>query len=229
MGIFDRFRRDLPSTPQPGPEGEVTQDDIDEAAREAVIPAFLTREEAIEQVGEYLDLPEDDPRPAAAVDAVIEVRRAQVRAMTGPGTYHRVQRAFDVLAEQGVVARMNFTCCQTCGHAEIGDERADPQAQRDWGYTFFHQQDATRLATAGEDLFLSYGIFAPAPDLDPQLRARADAGDVSAQEEATELSRVLAGRAVAQALRSQGLDVDWDDDTSRRIQVAVGVWDKPLP
>lgn len=231
MGILDRFRRDLPSTPPPAADvdDDVTDEDVQEAARDAVIPGFLTRDEAIEQVGEYLDLPEEDPRPEAAVDAVLAARRLQLQAMTGPGTYQRVQRAFDDLAAQGVVARMNFTCCQTCGHAEIGGERVDQTSPHEWGYTFFHQQDAQRLATEGEDLFLAYGTFGPAPGLDPDLRARADSGDEAAQQEAMAISQLLAGRVVVQALRAQGLEVDWDDDTGRRIQVGVGVWDKPLP
>ena len=36
----------------------------------------------------------------------------------------RLDQAFDDLDRSGIVARQNFTCCQNCGHAEMGDEIA---------------------------------------------------------------------------------------------------------
>jgi hypothetical protein len=36
----------------------------------------------------------------------------------------RLDQAFADLDGSGIVARQNFTCCQNCGHAEIGDEIA---------------------------------------------------------------------------------------------------------
>jgi len=61
-----------------------------------------------------------------------------------PGDYDRMAAAFARIQQQGVPARMNFTCCQTCGIDEIDDERtplrraaAGEYPWREWGYTFF--------------------------------------------------------------------------------------------
>lgn len=49
------------------------------------------------------------------------------------------------------MARQNFTCCQTCGLAEIDDEievvRAEGRPVR--GYAFFHQQDTAGAVEGG--------------------------------------------------------------------------------
>jgi len=45
-----------------------------------------------------------------------------------------------VQASTGVQMRANFTCCQSCGHAALGDH-----AQ----YAFYHQQDAQSAAHSG--------------------------------------------------------------------------------
>ena len=37
--------------------------------------------------------------------------------------HDRLEQAFAALETQGVVCRQNFTCCGTCGVAEIGDDR----------------------------------------------------------------------------------------------------------
>jgi hypothetical protein len=45
-----------------------------------------------------------------------------------------------VQAQTGVQMRANFTCCQSCGHAALGDH---PR------YAFYHQQDAQSAAHSG--------------------------------------------------------------------------------
>jgi hypothetical protein len=99
----------------------------------------------------------------------------------------RLERAFKALEDAGIVARENFTCCQTCGHAEIGDEI---DAWRDAGrsvrgYVFFHQQDTER-ATEGQGLMLAYGV-------------------ASEGVEAIEI-----GSEIVRALDGAGLAVRWD-------------------
>jgi hypothetical protein len=66
---------------------------------------------------------------------------------------------FDELNEHGITARMHFTCCSRCGHAEIGAEAAEGSR----GYTFFHMQDTERVAGGG-DLWLNFGGFTQATE-----------------------------------------------------------------
>jgi hypothetical protein len=54
----------------------------------------------------------------------------------------QITRAFRTLQKSGYFARKNWTCCQTCGIAEIPDGVEK--------YVFYHDQDATGLWENGE-------------------------------------------------------------------------------
>lgn len=216
------------------PPDEPLEESIREAAHMFVVPGFLTRAEATEAVREFLELDEDDHRPASAVEAVWRVRLAEQQGWSGPGDYQRLAAAFARLGELGVLGRMNFTCCQTCGTAEIDDERTPADdgggyPWREWAYTFFHEQDAERLIESPAILFLSYSAFRPAPDLDPALVQAARAGDEDARRSVVRETDASVGRTVANAVRETGLHVDWDGDPGQRIAVHISDWRKPLP
>ncbi|MEO8670562.1 MAG: hypothetical protein ABI411_04545 [Tahibacter sp.] len=70
----------------------------------------------------------------------------------------KLDRAFAELESMGIVARQNYSCCGTCGAAEIVDEMesAVDKGGAVEGYTFFHAQDA-ESAAEGHGLYLSYG------------------------------------------------------------------------
>src|SRR5581483_9650147 len=65
----------------------------------------------------------------------------------------RLTRAFRDLDQADIVAREVFTCCQTCGHAEIIDEYSPGLWPR--GYVFYHEQDADAAIT-GNGIYLAY-------------------------------------------------------------------------
>ena len=215
-----------------------------ESAREWIRPGFRSREELAEDLAAYRDdlaLPDKVKLSLArsVVDHEWAARLAEEATWTEPGDYSRVQAAFDELALQGVVGRMNFTCCQTCGTAEIDDERTPKPPEEvaadngypfhEWGYTFFHEQDAERLGEEPADLYLSYSTFRPAFDIDPELMARARDGDTEALSEVVRQSDLTVGRLIVSALSRQGLSVEWPEDTSQRIRVTGLRWRKPLP
>lgn len=141
-------------------------------------------------------------RVAPEVLAAVE---AESRTWQVPTDNDRLDRAFAALERDGIVARQNFTCCQSCGHAEIGDEIEAARGPVS-GYVFFHCQD-TESAADGGGLFLAYGAVMPkcTPDV-----------------EWDRASKDVAGRVVT-ALRREGLDAHWDGNLSRRIQVPL-VW-----
>jgi hypothetical protein len=105
----------------------------------------------------------------------------------------RLSDAFRALDASGIVAREEFTCCQSCGTTEIGGEVADIESCR--GYVFYHSQDAEHAA-AGDDLWLSYGLFDR--ETTPEI-----------------------GEEVAAALRAEGLEVDWDGSPDKRLRVPL--------
>ena len=236
MGLLDRFRRRSDAaSPLATDAPQVTEDEVLEAARERVRPGFLTHADAVAAVEDYLEL-HGDPRVRTAVDRVWAERLAEEQAWQEPGDHARVAAAFDALAEQGVLGRMCFTCCQTCGTAEIDDERTprpgagpDDYPYEEWAYTFFHEQDAERLLDEPALLYLSYSSFRPAPEVDADLLARWEAGDESLRGEVVAASDRAVGHRVADALRAQGLRVEWDGDTGSRVAVTIDDWRKPLP
>lgn len=119
--------------------------------------------------------------------------------------HDRLEQAFAALESQGVVCRQNFTCCGTCGVAEIGEE-IDATRERGGdvrGYAFFHMQDTER-AVEGGGLWLNYGAV-----------------------EEGEGAALTVARSIADALRAAGLVVDWDGDWSKRIHVPLQ-WQRRL-
>jgi hypothetical protein len=111
----------------------------------------------------------------------------------------RLDDAFAALEANGVIARQNFTCCGTCGSAEIWDE-IDAVAKAGGptrGYAFFHMQDTERAAE-GDGLYLNYG----------------------ACEDGEEAALAVANDIVTQ-LDAHGLRTEWNGNWNQRIAVSL--------
>lgn len=224
MGIFDRFRGTRPTAatrPQPARspglgdgDDEFTEEELTEAVRESLLPGFFDEDEVIERVADSYDLADDDPRLLAIVEQVVDEHEQRIAGGRGVSDYDRLAAAFRQLEQEGVVARMNFTCCSTCGFAEIDDERTPRERvingeyrYQEREFVFFHHQDAERLVDLPALLYLGYGSFLREPaDVDEQ-----------------------AGRHVAQVLEQHGFAVDWNGDVQARIVVPISDWRKPMP
>ncbi len=220
MGFLDRFRRRSTATsgtpPEPDPETprpsiEDQRDDAGALAAGQLGPGLCSREDAVSWLADVI---EDDPesypdlsaRDAVEILAATWARLAAVQASwSDEGDYTRLRAAFDELDASGVVARMNFACCQTCGHSEIGDQSTG--ASR--GYTFFHQQDAERLGPDGGDLYLAFGAFGP--------------------DQALAGSEERVAAEVVDTLTRHGLGVEWDGTNQQRIRLPDLRWRKRLP
>ncbi len=118
----------------------------------------------------------------------------------------RLDRAFEALNAEGIVAEHDFTCCQNCGLAEIGEPiQAAIDAGADVsGFVFYHAQD-TDGAVEGHGLHLTYGHI--------------DGGDTSG---------VAIGRRVVGALTAAGLETTWDGSFGKRISVRLD-WQRRIP
>ncbi|GAA1605820.1 DUF6891 domain-containing protein [Leucobacter chromiireducens] len=127
----------------------------------------------------------------------------------------QIAQAFAALADAHVIARTAFTCCGTCGDAEIWDERDESGGSR--GYVFYHSQDAEWLAESGET-FLNYGAFLDAFFTEDEWEALAE----SAREERyAEIVAALLTETVFPVLRQHGLEVEWDQDLGTRVLLRV--------
>ncbi|WP_426403434.1 DUF6891 domain-containing protein [Streptomyces sp. R-07] len=137
----------------------------------------------------------------ALVDRLWLERVEEMAGWEGVTDPERVTAAFAELDAAGIVARENFTCCRSCGTAEIGAEDGADGAR---GFVFFPTQ-CTEGAAAGGPLHLLYGGF------DDSAGATAAVGE-----------------EVAAALRGQGLSVRWDGDPGQAILVTGLDWRRRL-
>ncbi len=249
MGIFDRFRQhkddhgtdsgtsspadaavagELLPAHEPSSRPEQLEE-LEESAREMVAPAFESCARIEESlVGLFVldddyDLTEDDVHQV--LQRVWQGRLDEEVTWADEGDYGRLKAAFEALEGNGIVARMNFTCCSNCGLAEMEDERVHGSR----GYVFFHEQDAERLTPGGSDLFLNFGGFDLGARVDASFVERAEAGEQEATEAAVVASQERIGAKVAAALRREGLTVEWDGTGVHRIQVTGLDWRKRLP
>lgn len=188
---------------------------VAEHATRMVIPGFLTLPEARcairEMVEDHETLNVSTERAEAILDEVWRRRLREQESWRGLSDADRLDAAFAELEAAGIVARMSFSCCGSCGAGEIHDEVPAGASPR--GYVFFHQQDADGLADPDASLYLSYGAFSEA----------------SASEDEYEQEALAVGRSVQQSLEANGLRVDWDGTHARRIGVVNLDWRRLLP
>ncbi|EFV12166.1 DUF6891 domain-containing protein [Segniliparus rugosus] len=140
-----------------------------------------------------------------------QARLEEQRSWSSPSDYDRLCAVFAELERGGIVARMNFTCCGTCGHSEIEMERDDflPDAT---GYVFFHGQDADGLGAAPTTLYLRYGTFEE-PEAD---------GDYGPLE-------LKVARTIEALLVEHGFEIEPVPNSWTCVTVPINDWRKPLP
>ncbi|MFD9701986.1 DUF6891 domain-containing protein [Lentzea sp. NPDC059081] len=195
-----------------GPEREVPPLDLadgeraelEDRVREVLAGGYASREDLAEVAEEYLVTgdrrPVSRPQARELADRLWLERVAEQESWQGETDPERLTRAFAALEAAGITARENFTCCRTCGNAEIGDE-ALPGAR---GFVYFHAQ-STEAAAAGHGLTLHYGGF------------DGSAGTTTA-----------VGAEVVTALEAAGLPAEWNRDPGRAITVTPLRWHRRL-
>jgi hypothetical protein len=153
-------------------------------------------------VEDCVDFLDTAPDSAAVAEAAAEIAKEEFAAYRADQESwpdlldsDRLLRAFRDLETAGIVARENFTCCQTCGTAEIGGEV--PEGTEARGYVFCHFQDV-QAAVAGQGIYLAYGAFG---------------------EDGSATAGI--GEEIVAALRRHGLTPEWNGDPGQRIEVPM--------
>ncbi|MCX5386632.1 hypothetical protein [Streptomyces sp. NBC_00083] len=196
--------------PAPVPPLELGEEDrrlLETRLREVLVAGYATRAELAELAedylvsGEYRPVSREQARQLA--DRMWLERVAEQAGWDEEGEEsdpERLTRAFADLESAGLTAREHFTCCHSCGQAEIGGA-GSPDAR---GFVYFHSQ-ATDAAAAGHGLSLMYGGF-----------------------DGSERTTASVGREAVAALERCGLSVVWDGDPGQTIEVTPLNWRKRL-
>jgi hypothetical protein len=88
---------------------------------------------------------EEDSRDM--VNRYIHDFRRDLKRYTGADNHSDITKAFKELRKKGWVARMNFTCCGSCGCAELESKYG---LKDDDKFVFFHQQGFDHLKEYGK-------------------------------------------------------------------------------
>ncbi|MFP4343773.1 MAG: DUF6891 domain-containing protein [Anaerolineales bacterium] len=180
--------------------GPGIQEQARDFVRRRVREGFSTPKEIIDQGCDYfIDQADLDALEPYLQQAISEELRAHRDAQAGWPEItdcDLLDMAFGVLDHRGIVARQNFSCCQTCGHTEIGAEIERVRKQRPVeGYVFYHEQDTESAAETGA-LYLAYGAVEEGP-----------------------ATLVEVGQHIVSILQAEGLHVEWDQDPRKRLRV----------
>src|SRR6185437_11794022 len=122
----------------------------------------------------------------------------------------KLNQAFKFLRKNGMIARQNFTCCQSCGGYAIGTymEGQLDKGKSQLGYVFYHHQDAEALKSDGYrsdgNLYLAYGD-----------------GSTNKYPNNVPKSSEEIGKMIFLALTQAGLVVEWNGDSDTRILVKM--------
>ncbi|QBJ96000.1 hypothetical protein ERC79_08460 [Rhodococcus sp. ABRD24] len=172
----------------------------------------------IDFYGEDYDLTEEQLGAA-----FVALRTARLRQQTEIGAYtSRTIAAFEELNANGVVARVDFSCCGSCASGEIWDERDD---SRHWqGFVYFHQQDTDRLVEDGET-YIGYGAFPPAAFDEAAYDALSE--DAKEALYSADVTRLL-DDVVFPVLRRHGIEPVWDRDLGTRVLLENADWYSPI-
>jgi hypothetical protein len=183
--------------------------DIDATLNAMVRGAFAPRDQiwyAADDICEQGANPDELRTYAAEVLERLWAEQRRLEAgWSGRTDCDRLDQAFSDLEKRGIVCRQDFTCCGTCGVAEIGAELNDAEMRgvRIRGYAFYHQQDTER-AVEGAGVYLNYGAERE--------------GDAAA---------LAIAKEIVSALKSNGLKPRWDGTIGQRIHVPL-VWRRRL-
>ncbi|MFD5461556.1 DUF6891 domain-containing protein [Kitasatospora sp. NPDC127059] len=189
--------------PAPVLEPEERQQ-LEEQLRLTLACGYTDRAGLAEHAEEYLVSGERRPLSPAQAEQLADrlwlERIGEQSGWIGETDPERLARAFAALEAAGITAREDFTCCRSCGEAEIG-AAGRPEAR---GFVYFHSQ-CTESAAAGHGLSLLYGGFDGSP-----------------------ATTTAIGEEVVTALAAVGLPTLWSGDPSDAIEIRPLLWRRRL-
>ena len=104
-----------------------------------------------------------------------------------------LKKAFKNLRKEGVIARMNFSCCGSCGGYYMSEKMV--LDEKKIGYVFYHNQEHKNLPYAGY-VYLNFG-------------GRTDG------------TSVVIGKLIVRHIKAVGLKVRWSGSAAQSIKVSA--------
>lgn len=123
-----------------------------------------------------------------------------------PENYQRIAeiranllRAFAHLRRNGIYARANHLCCQSCAGSDIWNMyQTDPKfAEKYKGYVYWHAQDEEGFQE-GFNVWLAYGGFKDDQSVDLEV-----------------------AKQIMEVLKKYDVPADWNGSTSTRIEIQI--------
>jgi hypothetical protein len=119
----------------------------------------------------------------------------------------KLTKAVNSLAPE-ILLFEDFQCCGTCARALLSSNYEEGKFPAETkGYATYNEQSTDRVAEGGP-LYLGHSSFSATYDEAEDLR--------------------IAGKIV-EALKAEGLDVEWDDSADRTIKINNMRWRRPFP
>lgn len=114
--------------------------------------------------------------------------------------------AFSALRKQGIIARQNFLCCQSCASSALSGiaVKQHTEGKPVNGVVYYHRQDNNTLKESGY-VYLAYGDVSHYEEGKPEVSMG--------------LPTIEVGKLVVKAVAATGLKVDWDGNEGTRIKV----------
>lgn len=193
------------------PSSIIDDGEIERNLRDSAWQQIIRGDDNVEDFVEWMTDGDGTVTAEQAAAAFAYARAARVTQQTAWNDEPtNLTKAFNALAEIGILARENFSCCGTCADGEIWDELDDTRVWR--GYIYFHAQDTDRLV---EDhaTYVGYGVFLPAHVSEHDWN---ELSDDDQQRLYTELTTSLMNEA-KQVLNAEGIGWDWNGDIGKRI------------
>ncbi|MFF7992140.1 DUF6891 domain-containing protein [Kitasatospora xanthocidica] len=198
---------DMGPAPEPVPPLELDageRRELEDRLRLTLACGYTDRARLAEEAEEYLASNGRRPLSRAQAEQLADrlwlERVGEQTGWIGETDPERLARAFAALDASGITAREDFTCCRSCGEAEIG--AAGAQDAR--GFVYFHSQ-CTESAAAGHGLSLLYGGFDGSPSTTTAI-----------------------GHEVVAELTAAGLPAAWNGDPSHAIEIRPLLWRRRL-
>jgi hypothetical protein len=213
MGLFDKWRKKDNSSKEQEP-APVSHDDIREELKETVgfcvNSGFFSKEDILDQARDiYEDICGNGGVTVSDEDIceIVESLIAEANyAETGENNYIRLRNVFDTLNKERIIAIhfAGYTLDDGFGKVDTVFQFMKSNDIPRRGYCFYHQQDMERAMDKSiKRLFLAFHSMN---------------GDKKLTMEV--------GERIAELLKENGFDVDWDYSTESRIAINNFLWDK---